>query len=66
MWRVFSECCRPLTHTCASRAVQAEALDAVAAERALSVHTAAVCTHSGEHLTLIDVCREPDSQRITR
>lgn len=48
---------RPLTHAGASGAVQRQALCTLAAERALAVHTAAVCAHPGEHLTLVDVCR---------
>lgn len=42
-------------HTCASGAVQSESLGTLTAEGALGVHTAAVCTHSREHLTLINV-----------
>lgn len=42
-------------HTCATSAVQGEALGALAAERALGVHTPAICAHSREHLTLINV-----------
>lgn len=60
-------CCvvvlRFLTHTCASSAVQGETLSTLTAERALAVHTAAVGTHSGEHLTLINIYREEDILR---
>lgn len=42
-------------HTCASSAVQGETLGALAAERALSVQTPAICTHSREHLALVNV-----------
>lgn len=57
-----------LTHTCASSAVQSESLGTLTAEGALGVHTAAVCTHSREHLTLINVYREQGILRtiITR
>lgn len=40
-------------NTCAACTVQGETLSTLAAERALSVHTPAVCAHSREHLTLI-------------
>lgn len=42
-------------HTCASSAVQGETLSTLTAERALGIHTPAICAHSREHLTLIDV-----------
>lgn len=42
-------------HTCASSTVQGETLCTLAAERALSVHTPAICTHSRENFTLINV-----------
>lgn len=45
-----------LTHARAPGAVQGQALGALAAEGALSVHTLAVCAHAGEDFTLIDVC----------
>lgn len=42
-------------HTCTSSTVQGETLSALAAERALGVHTTAICAHSREHLTFINV-----------
>lgn len=47
-----------LTHTGASRAVQSQTFGTLAAERALGVHTLAICAHAGEHFTLIDVYRD--------
>lgn len=45
-----------LTHARAPGAVEGQALGALAAEGALSVHTLAVCAHAREDFTLIDVC----------
>lgn len=53
-----------LTNTCASIAVQGETLSTLAAERALGVDTSAICTHSREYLTLINVYRERDILRV--
>lgn len=46
-----------LTHARATGAVQGQALGALAAEGALSVHALAVCANAGEDFTLVDVCR---------
>lgn len=58
----------PLTDTRSSSTVQGETLGTLAAERALGVHTPAICAHSREHLALINVCGEQGILRamITR
>lgn len=55
-----------LTHTGTSSTVQGETLSTLAAERALGVHTPAICTHAREHLTLINVYRDTDIFRTSQ
>lgn len=42
-------------NTCSSGSIQCKSLRTLTSERALSVHTTAVCTDTRKHLTLIDI-----------
>lgn len=59
-WMRFPRLRRSLTHTSPSGAVQSQTPGTLASERALGVHTAAICTHAREHFTLINVYRDGD------